>query len=77
VASPTADGILPGTYRVIVSKKQYPPGMKVPSAKEMSFALSAKMRETLPKRYTIAEQTPLRIEVPRGGNKNVELALTK
>ena len=76
LTSPTANGILPGPYRVTVSKKQYSPGMKVPSAKEMSFALSAKMRETLPKRYTLPDQTPLRIDVPRGGKKDVELALT-
>ena len=74
---PKAEGVLPGLYWVTVSKKQYPPGMKVPSAKEMSFALSAKMIEVLPKRYTLPDKTPLRVEVPRGGKKDVLVELEK
>jgi hypothetical protein len=72
-----ADGLLPGEYKVTVSKKAYPPGMKVPGPNEMSFALSAKMIEVLPKRYTVPDRTPLRVTVPTGGAKAIEIALQK
>src|SRR5260370_29747653 len=30
-----SEGVVPGPYMVTVSKKEYPPGMKVPDPKEM------------------------------------------
>jgi len=72
-----ADGLVPGQYKVTVSKKEYPPGMTPPGPKEMSSKLSAKMIEVLHKNYTMQDKTPLRVLVPRGGIKDVEIPLNK
>jgi hypothetical protein len=72
-----AEGVVPGEYTVTVSKKVYPLGMKAPGPKEMSFKLSAKMIETVHKNYTLADKTPIRVVVPRGGIKGVQIVLNK
>jgi hypothetical protein len=72
-----ADGLVPGQYKVTVSKKEYPPGMTPPGPKEMSFKLSAKMIEVLHKNYTMQDKTPLRVLVPPGGSKDVQIPLNK
>jgi Carboxypeptidase regulatory-like domain len=68
-------GVVPGEYRVTVSKKDYPPGMKRPDAHQMTMALTAKMKETLPAKYTMEDKTPLRIMVPRGGTTALVLEI--
>jgi hypothetical protein len=72
-----AQGVVPGEYTVTVSKKEYPPGMKPPGPKEMSFKLSAKMIEVVHKNYTMPDKTPVRIQVPRGGVKGLQIPLNK
>lgn len=71
------EGTIPGAYRVTVSKKDWPPGEKAPDPTKMTFASVLRMRETVPLKYTIQDKTPLRITVPKGGTKDVQLALEK
>ena len=71
------EGITPGEYRVTVSKKEWPPGTPPPDPTKMTFASVLRMRETLPPKYTVQDKTPLRVTVPRGGIKDVHLALEK
>jgi len=73
--NPQKLGIVPGEYKVTVSKMDYPPGMKRPGPLEMSLALTAKMKETLPLDYTRDDKTPLRVTVPRGGIKDLVLEI--
>ena len=75
VKNPQKLGVVPGEYRVTVSKKDYPPGMKRPDAHQMTIALTAKMKETLPAKYTVQDKTPLRVTVPRGGTTAVVLEI--
>lgn len=75
IKNPQDLGVVPGEYVVTVSKKDYPPGMKRPDAHQMTMALTAKMKETLPTKYTVQDKTPLRVTVPRGGTKDVVLEI--
>jgi hypothetical protein len=68
-------GVVPGEYLVTVSKKDYPPGMKRPDAHQMTMALTAKMKETLPAKYTMQDKTPLRVTVPRRGTTAMVLEI--
>jgi hypothetical protein len=72
-----AEGITPGVYRVTVSKKEWPPGTPPPDPTKMSFASVLSKRETIPLKFTVQDKTPLRVTVPRGGIKDVHLALEK
>ena len=69
--SPQALGIVPGEYLVTVSKMDYPPGMKRPDPHQMTMAMTAMMKQTLPAAYTLQDKTPLRVIVPRGGRNDV------
>jgi hypothetical protein len=71
------DGIAPGEYRVTVSKKEFPPGLKPADPTKLTIPLVEKMQETLPLAYTLPDRTPLRVTVPRGGQKDVRLTLNK
>jgi hypothetical protein len=73
--NPQTLGIVPGEYLVTVSKKDYPPGMKRPELHEMSLALTAKMKQLLPAKYTLQDQTPLRVQVPRAGTEDIVLEI--
>jgi Carboxypeptidase regulatory-like domain len=73
--NPQKEGVLPGEYLVTVSKKVWPPGMKEPGPHELSIPLVAKMKESLPEKYTLKEKTPLKITVPRGGTKDLVLEI--
>jgi hypothetical protein len=73
--NPKKFGLVPGEYLVTVSKMEYPPGMKVPGPHEMTMALTAKMRESLPVQYTTQDKTPLRVTVPRGGVTDLVLEI--
>jgi hypothetical protein len=66
-------GVLPGAYRVTVSKKVYPPGVTPPTPDKMSIRMVETMKETVSSRYTMQDQTPLRVTVPRGGKSDVLL----
>jgi hypothetical protein len=73
-----ADGLVPGEYRVTVSKRVFPPGMKPPDDPRMlTIPMVEKMVESLPVVYTLQDKTPLRVTVPSGGPKNVEVALNR
>ncbi len=41
----------------------------------MTMALTAKMKETLPARYTMQDKTPLQVTVPRGGTNDLVLEI--
>jgi Carboxypeptidase regulatory-like domain len=71
------EGTLPGEYRVIVSKKEWPPGMTPPDPTKMTFASVKSKRETVPANYTVQDKTPLRVTVPRGGIRDIRLDLEK
>jgi Carboxypeptidase regulatory-like domain len=71
------EGTLPGEYRVIVSKKEWPPGVTPPDPTKMTFDSVKAKRETVPANYTVQDRTPLRVTVPRGGTTDVHLILEK
>jgi hypothetical protein len=73
--SAQALGVVPGEYLVTVSKMDYPPGMKRPDAHQMTMAMTAMKRQTLPAPYTLQDKTPLRVTVPRGGTNDVLLEI--
>ena len=73
--NPQKLGVVPGEYLVTVSKKEYPPGMRPADLHQMTMALTAKMRETLPPQYTMQDKTPLRVTVPRSGTNDVVLEI--
>ena len=71
------EGTLPGEYRVIVSKKEWPAGVTPPDPTKMTFDSVKAKRETVPANYTVQDRTPLRVTVPRGGTTDVHLILEK
>jgi hypothetical protein len=71
------EGMLPGEYRVTVSKKEWPPGVTPPDPTKMTFASVKSKRETVPANYTVQDKTPLRVTVPSGGTKDIHLSLEK
>jgi len=71
------EGTLPGEYRVIVSKKEWPPGVKPPDPTKMSFASVLQKRETVPHQYTVQDKTPLHVTVTRGGSNDFHFNLEK
>ena len=48
-----------------------------PDPAKMTFASVKSKRETVPANYTVQDKTPLRVTVPRGGTKDIHLALEK
>ena len=75
VKNPQRDGIIPGEYKVTVSKKVWPPGMKVPTAHEMTIPMMAKQKESMPMDYISQEKTPLKVTIPRGGVSDLVLEI--
>jgi hypothetical protein len=71
-----ADGLMPGEYKVTVSKKVWPPGMKEPPPEKLSIPMVEKKIESLPKAYTMPEATPLRQTVPGSGTRDVKIELS-
>jgi hypothetical protein len=52
--------------------------MKPPDdPRKLTIPMVEKMVESLPVVYTLQDKTPLRVTVPSGGTKNVELALNR
>jgi hypothetical protein len=68
-------GAFAGRYKVTVSQVVYPPGTKPPATREEAMAQFKHRRQGVPARYTAAEQTPLRAEVPSGGTRDIVLNL--
>jgi hypothetical protein len=73
--NPQGMGVVPGEYVVTVSKMDYPPGMKRPDPHQMTMAMTALMKQTLPAQYTQQHKTPLRVTVPPGGRNDVILEI--
>jgi hypothetical protein len=71
------EGIMPGEYRVTVSKKEWPPGTPPPDPTKMTFASVKAMRETIAQKYTTQDKTPLRVTVPARGIMDVQLNVEK
>jgi len=71
-----ASGAMPGRYKVTVGKVEYGAG----GSPSMEAAASAnvsegKAKHALPAKYAQAASTPLEMEVPSGGKKDIDLAL--
>lgn len=70
-------GAIPATYKVMVSKKVLPKGVKPPDRNNMMevMAASSRMIESLPKKYTDQRLTDLVFEVTSKGAKDAEIKL--
>ena len=72
------DGIFPGTYTVIVTKHEMTgevvvlPEIDNETGEHLTIQKSA---NRLPKKYEIANTSPLEITIPKSGDKKVELSL--
>jgi len=67
---------MPGTYKVTVDKVEYGTG----GSSSMEAASTANVAEgqakrALPKKYAEAASTPLAMEVPAGGKKDIDFVL--
>jgi len=71
-----AAGALPGKYKVTVDKVEYGAG-GTPTMEEAARPNPAegKSKRLLPAKYAAAASTPLTIEVPSGGKKDLDLPL--
>ncbi len=71
-----AAGAMPGKYKVTVDKVEYGAGGSS-SMEEASTgnAAEGKVKRALPAKYAAAGSTPLSMEVPSGGKKDIDLAL--
>ncbi len=71
-----AAGAIPGKYKVTVEKVEYAVG-GTSSMEEASTgnAAEGKTKRALPAKYATATSTPLLIEVPSSGKKDLDLAL--
>lgn len=71
-----ASGAMPGKYKVIVDKVDYGAGATL-SMEAAASGIGAEGNATraLPAKYAEAASTPLAIEVPSGGKKDIDLAL--
>jgi hypothetical protein len=59
-------GVLPGTYKVVISYRVLPDGSPVPENYQVGTH-DSNARETLPVHYSDQEQTKLQATVPAGG----------
>ena len=71
-----ASGAMPGKYKVTVDKVEYGPGGS-PSMEEAAKGNPAEgqAKRVLPAKYANAASTPLALEVPTGGKKDIDLTL--
>lgn len=67
-------GVVPGKYKVTVSKKVPPPDFKPPPAGKL--AMMPTWVEVLPAHYTDPERTPFHVEIPKEGKNDVLIELT-
>ena len=71
-----ASGAMPGKYKVTVDKVIYGTGgSSSMEAASSGNAAEGQAKRALPKKYAEAAATPLEMEVPSGGKKDIDLAL--
>lgn len=71
-----AAGAMPGKYKVTVDKVDYgTSGSSSMEAASTGNAAEGKAKRSLPAKYAAVGSTPLVIEVPSGGKKDIDLAL--
>ena len=71
-----ASGAMPGKYKVTVDKVEYGSGgSSSMEAAASGNAAEGKAKRVLPAKYAEATATPLDMEVPSGGKKDIDLAL--
>lgn len=56
-------GIIPGTYKVTITKLQMPDGSPVPEGTDDAMAMAMDAREAIPEKYSDPEKTELLVEV--------------
>ena len=59
-------GVLPGTYRVVISRRTMPDGSPVP-ANDRTPPIESPARESLPPEYSDKQKSKLRITIPAEG----------
>ena len=71
-----AAGAMPGKYKVTVDKVEYGAGgSSSMEAAASGNAAEGQSKRVLPAKYAEAASTPLAMEVPSGGKKDIELTL--
>lgn len=71
-----ASGAMPGKYKVTVEKVEYGQGgTSSMEAASTGNAAEGQAKHVLPKKYAEVASTPLVIEVPSGGKKDIDLAI--
>jgi Carboxypeptidase regulatory-like domain len=71
-----ASGAMPGKYKVTVDKVEYGPGSNLSmEAAAKGNSAEGQAKRVLPAKYAAAASTPLAIEVPSGGKKDIDLPL--
>ena len=71
-----ASGAMPGKYKVTVDKVVYGAGgSSSMEAASSGNAAEGQAKRALPAKYAEAASTPLALEVPSGGRKDIDLAL--
>jgi hypothetical protein len=69
-------GAMPGKYKVTVAKVEYAPASSLSmEAAAKANPAEAQAKRVLPAKYASAASTPLAIEVPPGGKKDLDLTL--
>lgn len=71
-----ASGAMPGKYKVTVDKVEYAAaGASSMEAASTGNAAEGRAKRALPKKYAEAASTPLTIEVPANGKKDIDFVL--
>jgi hypothetical protein len=71
-----APGAMPGKYKVTVDKVEYGTGgSSSMEAAARGNAAEGQAKRVLPAKYTEAASTPLAVQVPSGGKKDIDLTL--
>jgi len=71
-----ASGAMPGKYKVTVDKVEYgTAGSSSMEAASTGNAAEGRAKRALPKKYAEAASTPLAMEVPAGGKKDIDFVL--
>ena len=69
-------GAMPGKYKVIIDKVEYGAGgSSSMEAASIGNAAEGTAKRALPEKYAEAASTPLAMEVPSGGKKDIDFAL--